>query len=170
MDAQMFIDMLPNLINFAVLAGLMTLLLYFPVKKLLKARADRVEGEMNDAAISKASAAELKVHYEQKVRDIEKERTSILDEARKQANDRRSQILEDAKVEAQESKERAARDIATEKEQIKSEVYQAIVDISTDMAARLISVSIDKSAHDKLFSEAMAELEATAFKTDSVAV
>jgi F-type H+-transporting ATPase subunit b len=167
MDLQMFIDMLPNLFNFIFLAVIITYLLYKPVKRVLQARADRVEGEMKDAALSKVSAAELKTQYEQKVKDIEIERAFILDEARKLANEKRAQILDDAKVDAQDVKDRASKDIAIEREQIKSAVHQAIIDISADMAAKLISATIDKNAHDKLFSEAMTELESTsAFRMD----
>ena len=158
----MFLDMVPNLFNFILTAALLTFLLYKPVRKLLQARAERVEGEMNDAALSKKTAEELKTMYEQKVRDIETERTAILDEARKIATESRDKILETAKLEASDVKARASRDIETEKEQLKGAVHQAIVDISTDMAAKLISATIDKTAHEKLFAEAMTELEATA--------
>jgi len=167
MDFQMFVDMFPNLLNFVLVAALLTYLLYKPVKKILQARADRVEGDMKDAALSKATAEELKTQYEQKVRDIETERAAILDEARKLANENRERILETAKAEAADVKSRAERDIATEKEQIKGAVHQAIIDISADMAAKLISATIDKTAHEKLFSEAMTELEATTFKVES---
>jgi F-type H+-transporting ATPase subunit b len=170
MDMQTFLDMVPPLFNFVVLFILMTWLLYGPVKRILKARADRIEGELNDAAVSKASAAELKAQYEAKVRDIEIERTAILDDARKQANERRDLILEEAKASAQDEKNRAAKDIALEQERVKHMVYDAIVDVSAEMAARLISASIDKNAHEKLFAEAMADLEATVFRQDSVTV
>lgn len=161
MDLQMFLDMVPNLLNFAVTAILLSWLLYKPVKKVLQARADNVESDMKDAALSKKSAEELKQQYEQKVKEIEVERAAILDEARKLANEKREQILETAKSEAQEVKARAERDIETEKTQLKGAVHKAIIDISADMAAKLISATIDKNAHDKLFSEAMTELEAT---------
>jgi len=162
MDLQTFIDMLPSLLNFIATVVLLTWLLYKPVRKILQARADRVEGEMKDAAMNKATAEELKTQYEQKVREIEKERNEILDEARKLANEKRDQIMEAAKAEAQDVKDRASRDVATELEQIKGTVHQAIIDISADMAAKLISATIDKTAHDRLFAEAMTELEATA--------
>lgn len=171
MDLQMFVDMLPNLFNFVITATFLTYLLYKPVKRVLKARADRVEGDMKDAALNKATAEELKAKYEQKVREIDVERNAILDEARKTAGEKRDQILESAKAEALDVKARASRDIATELEQTKGAVHQAIIDISTDMAAKLISATIDKNAHDKLFSEALAELEATsAFSKETVAV
>jgi F-type H+-transporting ATPase subunit b len=126
-----------------------------------------VFGELRDAEDKNLTASELKAKYEQKVSEIENERMSILDEARKQAGERRTQILNEAKAEAQDVKERASRDIASEREQIKSAVVEAIVDISADMASRLITTNIDKNAHDRLFAEALAELEATtAFSTN----
>jgi F-type H+-transporting ATPase subunit b len=168
LDLQNFLDAGPNLFNFVLTVVLLTWLLYKPVKKVLQARADRVESDMNDAALSKKSAGELKEMYEQKVRDIESERAAILEEARRLATERRNEMLETAKADADAVKARADKDIATEKEQVKSAVHQAIIDISADMAAKLIGATIDKKAHDKLFSEAMAELEATtAFRTDA---
>jgi F-type H+-transporting ATPase subunit b len=161
MDLQMFLDMLPNLLNFILTAAVLTYLLYKPVRKILQARAERVEGEMKDAALSKLSAEELKKHYEQKVKDIETERAEIIEEARKVATEKRNQIVTEAKAEAADVKERANRDIATELEQIKGSVHQSIVDISTEMAAKLIAATIDKKAHEKLFAEAMTELEAS---------
>jgi len=169
MDPQMFLDMVPNLINFVIVAVFLSFLLYKPVRKILQNRAERIEGELSDAANKNLTAQELKTKYERKVTEIEQERMSILDDARKQAGERRAQILDDAKAEANDVKERASRDIATEREQIKSAVVEAIVDISADMAARFISTNIDKNAHDKLFAEALEELEATtAFRADAV--
>lgn len=170
LDATMVVSMVANLINFIVMAGILTFLLYKPVKRILQARSERVEGEMKDAAHSKASAAELKAEYEKKVRDIETERAAILDEARKTANEKREQILETAKAEAQDVKDRASRDIATEMQQVKGAVHQAIIDISADMAAKLIAATVDKNAHDRLFSEAMDELESTTAFNNSVTV
>ena len=161
LDAQMFIDMIPNFLNFVLIAAGLTYLLYKPVRKILNARAERVESDMNDAATDKASAHELKAQYETKVREIETERAAILDEARKLANEQSAKIVEAAKSEAQDAKDRASRDIATEAQQVKGAVHQAIIDISTEMAEKLISATIDNKGHDKLFAEAMSELEAT---------
>ena len=164
LDMQTFVQMVPNFLNFVLVAALLSYLLYKPVKRILETRAERVVADLEEASANKASAEELKTTYEQKVKDIEIERGTVLEETRKQANTRRDQILDEAKAEAQELKDRAARDIAAERERVKAEVHQAIVDISADMAAKLVAVTIDKQAHEKLFSEAMAELESTVFK------
>jgi len=164
LNMDTFISMIFPLINFIVLVLLMRKLLYKPVTKILKNRADRIAQDLQDATDKNTKAQELYLEYEQKVKDIEAERTAILDATRKQANDHRVAIVEAAKLEAQELKDRASRDINTERERVKEEVHQAIVEISTDMAEKLISANIDKNAHNKLFAEAMADLESTVFK------
>ncbi|MCL2285832.1 MAG: F0F1 ATP synthase subunit B [Firmicutes bacterium] len=162
--AQTFYQMVPYLISFGVLVFFFAKFLYKPVKEILQKRADTIAANIKEAAESKATAEELKALYDQKLRDIEAERNAILDEARKEASARVSQILGEAKIEAQEAKDRANRDIIAEQERVKTQIQQAIIDISTDMASKLISVTIDRAAQDKLFAEAMNELEATAFK------
>jgi len=164
LELQTFLGMIPNFLNFVLVAVVLTYLLHKPVKKILDARAERVASDIETAAADRASAETMKADYEQKVKDIEHERSSVIEEARKIANSKRDEILEEAKSEAQELKERANRDIAAERLRVKAEVHQAIIDISADMAAKLVAVTIDKSAHDKLFAEAMADLETTVFK------
>ena len=163
LDQNTFVMMVPYLISFAVLVFFFAKFLYKPVKEILNKRADRIEADIQDAMESKASAEELKIMYEQKLKDIEVERSAILDDARKEATTRLNQILGDAKTEAQIIRDRADRDIATEQERVKAEIHQAIIDISTDVASKLVSVTIDQKAHDRLFAEAMDELESTIF-------
>ncbi|MCL2572041.1 MAG: F0F1 ATP synthase subunit B [Defluviitaleaceae bacterium] len=163
-DLQTFIDMIPPLFSFIVLVVLLTFLLYKPVKKVLQARAERVVGELAEAEDKNATAHELKSQYEQKIRDIDIECTAMIGNARIQAYKVRDKIINDAKIEAQEVRNRAANDVAFELNRVKGEVHHAIIDISTEMAEKLMAVTIDKSVHDSLFDEAMNELEAVVFQ------
>lgn len=165
LEPQTFLNMVPNILSFAILAFVFARFLYKPIKEILQKRADRIEADIKEAEGNKAAAEELKLMYEQKVKDIELERVAILDEARKEATARLNQIIGDAKDEAQITRDRASRDIATELERVKAEVHQAIIDISTDMAAKLVAANIDKRNHDDLFADALRELEATAFRS-----
>lgn len=164
LDAQTFVNMIPPMFNFFAVVAALNYFLHKPVSKILQARAERVANDIETAAASKTDAEKLKADYEQKVRDIDVKRAEELEKARKEAIARRDQIVEEAKAEAQELKSRATRDITAERDRVKAEVHQAIVDISAEMAAKLIAVTIDKNAHEKLFAEALTELETTAFR------
>jgi F-type H+-transporting ATPase subunit b len=168
LDGSTFVSMIPNLFNFVLVVVFMTYLLHKPIRKILKTRADRITQDLSEANEKSVRAQELKAEYEKKLQDIEVERVRILDETRRLANANRESTLNDAKLEAQELKDRANRDIEAERTRVKDEVHQAIIDISTSMAEKLISATIDKTTHDKLFAEAMADLEATVFRSTTV--
>jgi F-type H+-transporting ATPase subunit b len=171
MDLQTFLQMLPHLFNFILLAVLLTFILYKPVLAFLHERANRIAKELDEAEANRAAAKTLKEQYEQRLKDIEMERTAILDDARKQAMERRNRDIAEAKKEIESLKARAEIEIEAEKNRVKDQMEQSIVEISSEMAGKLLTVTIDPSIHNRLFEEAMAELEATVFKpTASVAV
>ena len=164
LDLQTFLQMILPLVSFAILVFIFKRFLYIPVKNILQKRAEKIETDILTAEENAKKAEDLRLMYETKLKEIEVERAAILEEARKDAAVRVDAILGNAKEEATATKDRAKRDIETEIGRVKAEMHRAIVDISTDIAAKLVTATIDKENHDRLFSEAMDELEATAFK------
>ncbi|MCL2604537.1 MAG: F0F1 ATP synthase subunit B [Defluviitaleaceae bacterium] len=164
LDLQTFLQMLPALVNFIVLALVLTFILYKPVRAFLHERANRIARELDEAEATKQAAIALKEQYEQLLKGIELERTAILDDARKLAMERRSRDMTETKKEIEDLKARAGVEIAAELDRVKNMVEHAIVEISSEMAGKLLNVTIDPSIHNRLFDEAMAELEATVFK------
>ena len=169
MDAQTALQLIPHLINFIALAIFLTFILYRPVRDFLNERADRIARELDDAEATRVSANKLKAQYEQRLKDIEMERTHILDDARKLAMERRSREIADTKDEITMMKARADLEIAGELARVKEQVERSIIDVSAAMASKLMATKIDTKTHNRLFDEAMAELEATVFKPASAA-
>jgi len=164
MDAQTFIQLVPHLVNFIILAIVITKILYNPVRNVLNERASRIAREFDEAEAARTAANEIKAQYDQRLKDIELERTAILDDARKLAAERRNTDLAEVKKEVAALKARADIEIAAELARVKDQVEQAIVEVSSEMAGKLLGVTIDPTIHNRLFDEAMAELEATVFK------
>jgi F-type H+-transporting ATPase subunit b len=163
LDAQMFLSAGLQLLNVAVLAYVMWRLLYKPVRKFLQGRTDKVAAQLARAADDTAKAGDLKSQYEQKIKDVGLERDEILESARKQAAEKAKQILAEAKTEADAIKARADLEINLERERVKDEMKQAILDVSAAMTEKYVVLALDKQTHDRLFAEAVAELEATPF-------
>jgi F-type H+-transporting ATPase subunit b len=163
-DEQTAIQILPPLINFILLAIILTFILYKPVLAFLHQRANRIARELDEAEATRNAALELKAQYDQRLKDIEMERTAILDDARKLAAERRNREIAEVKKETDALKARADIEITAEKNRVKDQIEQAIVEISSGMAGKLLAVTIDPAIHNRLFDEAMAELEATVFK------
>ena len=164
-DGQTFLSMIPYLINFVILAFLLTKLMYKPVKGFLQSRTERILGQINQAKSDSDKAAELKLQYEQQLRSIEAERDSIIDEARKNAAEAGKQIVSDAKNEADELLTRAKANVALELERAQEEIRLQIIHVSSAISERFLKRAIDAKDQDRLFDETMAELEEMAWRS-----
>ena len=158
-DSQAFIQMGWVLLNAIILAFILSILLYKPVLQILHDRRARILGEIQEAEKGKTEAFKLKAEYEQRMKDIEQEKYDILETARRQAEERSKERLAEARSEAEAIKTRANKEIELEQERAKSELKQAVIDVSSLMVTKFLSRNIDAETHEQLFSETMAELE-----------
>ncbi|MCL2704470.1 MAG: F0F1 ATP synthase subunit B [Defluviitaleaceae bacterium] len=164
LNMQTILSFLPHLVNFALLAFILTKLLYKPVKEMLHKRAERVLDQLNNARDEMEKATELKLQYEQRLKDIEAERDGIIDSARKTATDTSKSILADAKKESDEILARAKVNIELERERAKEELRLHIIQVSSAMTEKFLVRSIAAVDHDRMFDETMAELEEMAWR------
>ena len=163
LDTQLLIGIGIQLFNACLLCFLLAKILYKPVSEFMQKRTDRVESQMRQAEEDMAIAEELKIQYEKKLEDIEAERTDILNAARDLAVQRDRQMLAETEKDIKILKERATADIEADKLRLKDEVSVHILDVSLAVAGKFITQTIDKDVQDKMFKEAVAEMEDTAW-------
>jgi len=164
LDSQTLIQIVANLINLAILAVLLTYLLYKPVRNIMRKRTEKIQGQLTQAEEEMTKAVELRRQYEQKMEDVERERNEILGDARKQATETGRQIIAEAKVESDVVRERAAANVQMEWERAEDEMRTAIIEVSAAMAEKFVSLAINKDTHDRLFSETMSDLEGMSWR------
>jgi len=164
LDQQTLIQFAINLFNVALLAVILTRLLYKPVREMLRKRSDRIMTQIEQAASEMAKANELKLEYEQKIRDIEREQEDILENARRIATDSGRMIIAEARREADAVKARATANIELERERVREEMRLAIIDVSRAMAEMYLERVIDKDDHNRFVTEAMAEMKEAAWR------
>ena len=163
MDMQTLIQTGVNALIVIALGVILTKILYAPVRGFLRDRTNRVQSQLDHARDSKAAASELRARYESQLKNIDLEKASILDESRKLAAEQSVRIVSAAKDEAKDIKVRANLEVEAERKRIQDELHTAVIDISSDIAEKLLKISIDKTAHDRLFTEGLAELEQVVF-------
>ena len=159
MDAQTFFQVIANFINFAVLAFLMAILLYRPVRNVLNKRNERIQGQLAQAEDDMAKATELRLSYEQKIKDISNEREEVLSEARRQAAETSRVLISEAKAEADAIRERASAEVKSEWERARPDVRTAIIEVSAVMAEKFVTLTVNKETYDRIFAETIADLE-----------
>ena len=161
LDQQTFTDMGIQLLNGIVLAIALGFILYKPVKKFMQERSEGIQSKIMESDETMSKANELIEEYEQKIKDIDKERIEILEAARIEATDEGKIILNEAKQEAEEFRQRSMESIAEEKKRLQEETRLYIIELASLMAEKYVTKNIDNEAQAKIFEETLAKLEET---------
>ena len=76
LNQQTVIQVIIQLINTAILCFILSKLLYQPVLKFLNARKEKISSQIDKTEADMAQAQALKKEYEEKLKNIESERTA----------------------------------------------------------------------------------------------
>lgn len=164
LDQQTLISIGIQLINAALLAGVLAFVLYKPVREFLRKRTERISAQIARAEEERIKAGELKAQYEQTLACIEQERDAVLEEAHQLAAEQTSRLLSTAEKEAAAAMERALADIRAERESAREEMRLEIIAVASAMAEKFVIQAMDAETQDRLFTEAVAELEGAAWQ------
>lgn len=157
-DKQMLGTLIIQLIVTAVLFFIIGKILYNPVLEFLHKRSEGIKNDLENAENSMKEANALKLEYEGKIKNIESERSEILEKAHKDARNNEAEIIAAAKTEATTIKERALLDIEREKAKAQDEMKTQIIEISSLMANRFVAEKIDMETQNKLLNEVIEDL------------
>lgn len=161
LDSQTFFSGSLQLLNGIILAVALSWLLYKPVKEFLQKRAERIQGEIDQAEATMIKGNELITEYDKKIQDIDQERIEILEAARLTAEDEAKVIIAEAEKEAQEIKYRSLESVSKEKIRLQEESRLYIIELASIIAEKYIAQNIDDESQDKIFEETLAKLEDT---------
>ncbi len=157
-DANMLHSMVITLINLFITVGIMYYLLYKPVKHFMSTRRERIKAQLDTAEKNLKEANDMKEQYDQKIKDIDNERSEIFTAFRKQANVRKEEIIKEAKHEAETLKSRALLEVLLAQEKAKDETKKQIIEVSTLMASKYVSSKLDTDTQNKLLEEVIDDL------------
>lgn len=158
LDLQLLADATLTAISVFVLFLLASYLLFNPARELLKKRQDKIKDDIDTANKDKEDAAALKVDYDAKIKDIQKESEEILSEARKKAKANEAQIIAEAKEEANRIIKNAENEALLEKQRAYDEMKQEMISIASLMAGKVVAQSIDTTIQESLIEETLKEV------------
>ncbi len=116
----------------------------FPMlKKTLKARQDKIRGDLEGAEKARTEAEAELVQYRAQLADSRSEGATIVEAARVDAERVRSEILARAETEATELKTRATEDIALASERARSDLQGQVKELSIELAEKVVEHSLD---------------------------
>ena len=158
LDMQLIADATGMIIAIFVLYLALSYFLFDPAKKVLQNRQDRIKNELDEAQSNMEAAQKLKAEYEDKLKNIEKEKEEILSEARKNALKNEADIVARAKEEAARIMERAHREAMLEKQKLADDVKKEMITVASAMAGKVVAASMNTQIQEQLIEDTLKEI------------
>jgi len=151
-------------INFLLLFGLLTLVLYKPVTRMLDQRAAKIKESLEQAERIKQESIRAEESVRAQIEAGRKEGQAVIAQAAQTAE----RVKEEAKAEARKEAEalitKAQAEIEREREESFNQLRREFADLSILAAEKVIGRSLDKKAHQELIEKVLEE--GLAFKKD----
>ena len=148
-----FLQILLHLLNFVILAGGLSFLVYRPVRKFLEERAAHFE-EMEKQAHTRAEETEaLHAEYEQKLHDAEVEIEQKKKQSEKEISELATQSLKEAQDKADNILRQAEQEAEDRKEHILESAQVEISELVLSAAEKLLSDTVSPERDSALYDE-----------------
>ena len=142
-----------KVMNFAVLAIGLFLILRKPVSQALDSRIKGIKDQLSELETKKKEAEKELVKYKERFSLLEHEAEKLVEEYIRQGNEAKARIIEEAKKAAEKLEEQARRNIENEFKQAKIKLQEDTLEKALVNAETLIKNKITAQDQDKLVDE-----------------
>lgn len=147
--------LLAQLINFAILFGLLFFLLYKPVRRMLDERTARIRESMEQTEQIKERLAQTEEQVKEQLEAARGEGQGILAQAAQMGERLKEEAREEAKRDAEVIVARARTEIERERDEAIEELRRQFVDLAITAAEKVVSETLDRERHRRLIEEVL---------------
>lgn len=150
--------LLAQVVNFAILLGILTLFVYRPLLTLIDARRERIRKSLQEAERIERQAQEMEKLRAEHLRKIDAEAGAFLERAKKQAEEMKKDILVAAEKEATQILARGREQLAAERAAVTSEVQGALVAMIMRMTEKILQREFSSADQERIVAAVMNDL------------
>ncbi|MEE1186911.1 MAG: ATP synthase F0 subunit B [Acutalibacteraceae bacterium] len=147
------LQILLHVLNFVILAGGLSFLLFKPVNKFLEERKKHFDDAENEIKVQAKQNEDAKKEYEQKIKDAKEQINDMRIAAEKEAADTAKMTIERAKQTAQKIIMEAEKDAEDRKEQILDSAQSEIGELVVSATQKLLSDTVTPERNSALYDE-----------------
>ena len=156
--------LLAQIVNFGILLGLLYLVAYKPIMRMLDERSRKIKESMEQTEFVKEQAARAEEEVKKQLEAAAKEGQEVITRAAKTGEELRQKTQQQAKQEAEALITRARAEIRRERDDAIGELRKEVADLAILAAGKVIDRSLDKKAHRQLIDKVLEE--STTLKKD----
>lgn len=151
-------ELIPATIAFIIIFVVLSKLAWPAVVKMMEDRENKIQGDIDAAEQAKLKAeADAKV-YEERLAEAEREAADIIAQARRTAEEERAAILAKAQADAADTIARGKDVIETERKRAMGELSKSVVDLSVEIAGKIIGGDLTDAEHRALAEKYLQEV------------
>lgn len=150
--------LITHLLNFALLAFLMTRFIWTPAVNMLDERSQTIRKGLEDASAASKARMNAEEEAEKILAEARQERQQILEEARQAAEEVKKGIESDARQEAERIRNEGQQSAETARNSALADVRDQVVSISSAVASRVLDSEIDADKQRELVSDFFAKV------------
>ena len=150
-------NLIAQLINFGVLFGLLFLVAYKPLMKMLDERSSKIKESMDQAEYVKQQALHAEEEVKKQLDTASKQGQEVIARAEKTGEELRQRIQEQAKREGDSLIAGARSEIQKERDDAISELRREFADLTIMAAGKVIDQSLDKRKHREIIDKVLEE-------------
>ncbi len=150
-------SLLTQVVTFIILFGLLYLVAYKPIMRMLDERSRRVKESMEQTEHIKQQAEQAEEETRKRIDAAGKEGQEMVARAVRTGEELRRQAQAEAKQDGEAIIARAQAEIQRERDEAIDELRQEFADLTIMAAEKVIERSLDKKAHRQLIDEVLEE-------------
>jgi F-type H+-transporting ATPase subunit b len=150
-------SLLAQIVNFVILFGLLYLVAYKPIMRMLDERSRKVKESMEQTEYIKQQAERAEEESKKRIGAASKEGQELIARAARTGEEARRQAQEAAKQDAESLIARARTEIQRERDESIDELRKEFADLTIMAAEKVIERSLDKRAHRELIDKVLEE-------------
>lgn len=147
-----------QLVGFLLLFWLLKKFLWGRVMTMIQNRGDEIKNIYQENERTKEEVSALKSDYERRLSDAKTEADSIIQDAKLKAEQAGQEILEKTRQEADRIKEKGIKEIQQERNRVLSEIRGEVIDLSIEIASKLLQKTIDPSDRQRITANVIDEI------------
>ncbi len=146
-----------NIINIIILFLLLKKFLFKPVTEIMEKRQQLIEASLKDAEDSKTQANDLKLQYENALKEAKEEAVSIVRDAKVKAEAEYERKMKDAANDARTVVENAEKTINIEREKAIRSAKSEIASLALAAASKVVEKETNDENNRKLLNDFLSE-------------
>ena len=150
-------SLLAQLVNFGILLGILYLVAYKPIMKMLDERANRIKESMEQTEVIKDKAEKAEEEIAEQLKEAGRQSQAVIDRGVRTGEEMRQKAQEEAKKEAEALLARARNEIRRERDGVIDDLRREFAGLTILAAGKVIDRTLDKEAHRQLIDKVLEE-------------